>query len=139
MPYGRWAGVPREQKTLKGHLPRVMHHQVYVYTKKILYGHGGCFSHPGDNTGVNLESIYHRCHPILVALIWELTDETIHLPLGCLQGGLPPGTLFLLGVGVLFAKEPWRLTAPPTASPCHFARAKTLGLRFRVAPSLRAT
>ena len=32
-------------------------------------------------------SIFHRCHPILVAFEWELTKETIHLPLGCLQGG----------------------------------------------------
>jgi len=27
-------GVPREQKMLKGHLPRVIYHQVYLYTKK---------------------------------------------------------------------------------------------------------
>ena len=27
-------GVPREQTMLKGHLPRVIHHQVYKYTKK---------------------------------------------------------------------------------------------------------
>ena len=26
-------GVPREQKMLKGHLPRVIYHQVYYYTK----------------------------------------------------------------------------------------------------------
>jgi len=33
---GFWAslgGVPREQKMLKGHLPRVIYHQVYQYTK----------------------------------------------------------------------------------------------------------
>ena len=24
-----------------------------------------------------------------MAFVWELTEETIHLPLGCLQGGLP--------------------------------------------------
>ena len=35
----------------------------------------------------NLKSISHRCHPILVAFVWELTEETIDLPLGCLQGG----------------------------------------------------
>ena len=29
----------------------------------------------------------HKCHPILVAFAWELTNETIYLPLGCLQGG----------------------------------------------------
>ena len=44
--------------------------------------------HPGDNPGANLKSISHRCHPILVAFVWELTEETIYLPLGCLQGGL---------------------------------------------------
>ena len=46
--------------------------------------------HPGGNPGANLKSISDRCHPILVAFAWELTKETIHLPLGCLQGG-PPG------------------------------------------------
>ena len=44
--------------------------------------------HPGGNPGANLKSIYHRCHPILVAFVWELIKETIDLPLGCLQGGL---------------------------------------------------
>ena len=36
----------------------------------------------------NLKSFSHRCHPILVAFVWELTKETIHLPLGYLQGGV---------------------------------------------------
>ena len=36
---------------------------------------------------VNLKSISHRCHLILVSFVWELTQETINLPLGCLQGG----------------------------------------------------
>ena len=44
--------------------------------------------HPGDNPGANLKSIFHRCHLMLVAFVWELTKETIHLPLGCLQGGI---------------------------------------------------
>ena len=39
--------------------------------------------HPGDNPG----KISHRCHPILVAFVWELTKETIDLCLGCFQGG----------------------------------------------------
>ena len=43
--------------------------------------------HPGGNPGTNLKSISHRCHPILVAFVWEVTKETIDLPLGCLQGG----------------------------------------------------
>ena len=42
---------------------------------------------PGGNPGANLKSISHRCHPILVACVWELTNATIELPLGCLQGG----------------------------------------------------
>jgi len=42
---------------------------------------------PGGNPGANLKSISHMCQPILVAFVWELTKETIHLPLGCLQGG----------------------------------------------------
>ena len=43
--------------------------------------------HPGGNPEGDPKSISHRCHPILVAFVWELTKETIHLPLGCLQGG----------------------------------------------------
>ena len=43
--------------------------------------------HPGGNPGANLKSISHRCHPILVAFVWALTHETIHFPLGCIQGG----------------------------------------------------
>jgi len=44
--------------------------------------------HPGSNPGENLEPSSHRSHPILVAFVWELTKETIYLPLGCLQGGV---------------------------------------------------
>jgi len=44
----------------------------------------------GGNPGANLKSISHRCHPILVAIVWELNQETIDLPLGCLQGGTGP-------------------------------------------------
>ena len=32
-------------------------------------------------------SISHRCHLFELAFVWELTGHTIHLPLGCLQGG----------------------------------------------------
>ena len=39
--------------------------------------------------GTNLKSILHRCHTILVTFVWELTEETINLPPGCLQGGKP--------------------------------------------------
>ena len=46
-------------------------------------------NHPGGNPGANLKSISNRCHPILVAFVWELNKETINFPLGCLQGGAP--------------------------------------------------
>ena len=42
---------------------------------------------PSGNPGANLKSISHICHPILVAVVWELTKEAINFPLGCLQGG----------------------------------------------------
>jgi len=35
----------------------------------------------------NLKSIPHRCYLFEVAFVWELTKETIVLPLGCLQRG----------------------------------------------------
>ena len=46
--------------------------------------------HPGGNPGPNLKSISHRCYLREVAFVWELTKETIVLPLGCLQGGPAP-------------------------------------------------
>ena len=54
--------------------------------------------HPGEEMRANLKSISHRCHLFEVAFVWELTKETIHLPLGCLQGGFYPlgGTPFAL-------------------------------------------
>ena len=44
-------------------------------------------SHPGGNLGANLKSFSHRCHLEEVAFVWELTKETINLPMGCLQDG----------------------------------------------------
>jgi len=35
----------------------------------------------------NVKSISHKCNLEEVAIVWELTQETIRLPLGCLQGG----------------------------------------------------
>ena len=35
-------------------------------------------------------SISHRCYLLEVAFEWEFTKETIHLTLGCLQGGSHP-------------------------------------------------
>jgi hypothetical protein len=45
-------------------------------------------SHPGGNLGANPKSISHTYYFREVAFEWELTKETIYLPLGCLQGGL---------------------------------------------------
>ena len=44
--------------------------------------------HPGVEFGANLKSISRGCHLFEVAFVWELTKETIHLPLGSLQGGI---------------------------------------------------
>ena len=49
--------------------------------------------HPGGNSGANLKSISHMCYLREVAFEWELTKETINLPLGCLQGGYKPPSL----------------------------------------------
>jgi len=42
-------------------------------------------SDPAGNPGANLKSISHRCYLREVAFEWDLTQETIFLPLGCLQ------------------------------------------------------
>ena len=39
----------------------------------------------------NRKSISHRFHLFEVAFVWHLTKETIHLSLGCLQGGRGAG------------------------------------------------
>jgi len=39
-------------------------------------------NHPGGNPGANLKSISHRCPPDSGGILWELTTETIQLPLG---------------------------------------------------------
>jgi hypothetical protein len=43
---------------------------------------------PGVELRAKLQPISHRCHLYEVAFVYELTEETIHLPLSCLQGGL---------------------------------------------------
>ena len=43
--------------------------------------------HPGVDLRANLKSIPHRCHLFAMAFVWKLTKDTIHLHLGCLQGG----------------------------------------------------
>ena len=68
--------------------------------------HSSAEGHPGGNPGANLKSMSHRCHPILVALVWELTKETIVLPLGCRQGGLREEWGPQITVRVLWYKLP---------------------------------
>ena len=48
---------------------------------------GSTCCHPGGNPEANLETISPGYHPILVAIVWELTKEIINLPPGCVQGG----------------------------------------------------
>ena len=48
--------------------------------------------HPGVEMRANLKSISHRCYLFEIACVRELTKQTIHLPLGCLQGGILPTT-----------------------------------------------
>jgi len=55
---------------------------------KISSALGARLCRPGGNPGANLKSISHRCCLFEVAFVWKLTKETIHLPLGCLQGGV---------------------------------------------------
>ena len=52
-------------------------------------------SHPGVELRANLKSIAPKCHLFEVAFVWELPQETIHLPLGCLQDGYPDGDIQL--------------------------------------------
>ena len=43
----------------------------------------------GVELRANLQSISQKCHLFKVASVGELTKGSIHLPLGCLQGGNP--------------------------------------------------
>jgi len=45
----------------------------------------GLVYHPGVEWRANFKSISHRCHLFEVAFAWELTEETIHLPLGAIR------------------------------------------------------
>jgi len=55
---------------------------------------GGAYRfHPGVELRANVKSISHRCRLFELAFVWELTKATIHLPLGCLQGGVQPSDI----------------------------------------------
>ena len=51
---------------------------------------GGLHGPPGVDLRANLKSISYKYHLFEVAFVWELTKESIHLPVGCLQGGVYP-------------------------------------------------
>ena len=74
-------GVQGSRHGLSPNPHRTTRHGVFVGTS--LASH--MKSHTGDKPEANLKSISHSCHPIMVAFVWELTEETIHLPLACLQ------------------------------------------------------
>ena len=59
---------------------------------RIIEHSGVQVNHPGGNPGTNLKSISHRCHPILVAFVWELTES--YKSLSALNTS-PPQVLFL--------------------------------------------
>ena len=50
-------------------------------------------NHSGDNPGENVKSISNKFYLRELAFEWELTEETIYLPLGCFQGGYPESRL----------------------------------------------
>ena len=73
-------------------------------------------SHPGVELRENLESISHRYHLFEVAFVWKLTKETIHLPLGCLQGGAGPTSarhIRYRGTSLIRNTHPPRITIGP--------------------------
>jgi hypothetical protein len=47
--------------------------------------------HPGAELRADFKSIPQRCHLFEMTFEWELNEETIHLPLGCFQGGWVEG------------------------------------------------
>jgi len=92
-PYGRAAGIcpiiPRRLRDLGWRKYGLACHP-YIYGALFQRRtYSGLWIRPGGNPGTNLSSISYRYHLILVAFVWELNKETINLPLGCLQGGMP--------------------------------------------------
>ena len=96
-------------------------HCAYNFTSLLATSQIRWLVQSGGNPGANLMSISHRCHPILVAFAWELTKQTINLPLGCLQGGeslpseSPPSTVQQGCLHHKIARPPWDL--PPSPPP----------------------
>ena len=107
-----------------------------------------------EGTRANLQSISHRCHPILMAFVWEFTKATNHMPLGCLQDGLITNDLCSVAETALLSTgrtvncssstgSPGAgfrcrrvVGAPPfhspEAGPSFISRCLGLGFRFRV-------
>jgi len=74
---------------------------------------------PRGKSYVNLPQKPHRCHPILVAFVWELTEETIDLHLGCLQGGEGEriGWRVVVQLGAFGGGSVWVWGRPPLQLP----------------------
>ena len=74
-------------------------------------GRRGAAHHPGVELRANPMSIFHRCHLFEVAFVRGLTRETMHLPLGCLQGGAGVGKQE--GAGGALHPQPLTLNPKP--------------------------
>jgi len=53
--------------------PGVKYTQILTHSHTLALAKSPHAHHPGGNPGANLKSISLRCHPILVAFVWELT------------------------------------------------------------------
>ena len=85
--------------------------------------------HPGVELRANLKSISHKLHLFEVAFVWELTKETILLPLGCLLGGKSQDCLILLQMGrivVQLLKCRFRSVVPARAMHSMFATFRSI-------------
>jgi len=113
---------------------------VQRFVRSWSYRHGlefGTVHHPGGNPGSNLKSISHRCYLFEVAFVWELTEETMNLPLGCFQGGLR-GRVFFGGRVVAdnslslfpYVSVAFSLSFPRSLSisPCYRSTSRSLSL-----------
>ena len=72
-------GQPREGKSHGQALPLSLS---FTLASPRRSGSNQDLNHPGGNPGANLKSISHRCYPFRVAFTWELTKDTIAMPLG---------------------------------------------------------
>ena len=73
-----------EAKALEGDISKDLVQYLLAHRHEVLRR---LLLRPGVELRANFKSISRRCHFFEVVLVQELTEETIHLPLDCLQGG----------------------------------------------------